>query len=254
MRAAEDDAAEVPGTQALMRGLDVLMAIGMAAEPPRFGDIARVVQLPKGTLHRLLAALQRRRLVRLDERTRQYRVGARAFDLARRTLDQSDVTKAAKPEPMRIARLLGSVACLHVRDGDDVFVIDFEDPNSASSPMVRIWPRRALGSCAAGLTMLSAMGPEQRAEHFQDSASMQAREVSLDLSRALGYAILADGEDGAHSVAAAILNAEGYPVAALSCPSRASTPAPSTCTRPAGHWPKRRAAPPAMSACPAASP
>ncbi|HTN64049.1 MAG TPA: SMP-30/gluconolactonase/LRE family protein [Devosia sp.] len=209
---------EVPGTQALMRGLDVLMAIGMALEPPRFADIQRAVQLPKGTLHRLLTALQRQRLVRFDERTRQYNVGSRVFDLARRTLDQSDIIRAAKPELTRIARLLGRAACLYVRDGRDVFVIDFEDPDVSSSPMVRIWPRQAVDSCAAGLAMLAALTPEQRGDIVKDRTDIVQFEVSIDLSRALGYAVLSDRDGGSTSVAAAIVNPDGYPVAVISCP------------------------------------
>lgn len=208
---------EVPGTQALMRGLDVLMAIGMAPEPLRFADIQRVVQLPKGTLHRLLTALQRQRLIRLDERTRQYHVGSRVFDLARRTLDQSDIIRAAKPELARIARLLGRAACLYVRDGSDVFVIDFEDPDAASSPTIRIWPRQAVDGSAAGIAILAALTPGQRAD-FKGLVETASSEVATDLARALGYALVRERDGNSTSVAAAILNQDGYPVAAISCP------------------------------------
>ncbi|GLQ55859.1 IclR family transcriptional regulator [Devosia nitrariae] len=201
-----------------MRGLDVLMAIGMAPEPLRFADIQRVVQLPKGTLHRLLAALQRQRLLRFDDRTRQYHVGSRVFDLARRTLDQSGIIRAAKPELTRIARLLGRPACLYVRDGRDVFVLDFEDPDAANSPMVRIWPRQAVDSCAAGLAMLAALGPDQRANLIRDHSEASQIEVGIDLSRALGYALHTERDGGTTSVAAAVVNPDGYPVAAISCP------------------------------------
>lgn len=212
---------EVPGTQALMRGLDVLMAIGMAPEPPRFGDIHRAVNLPKGTLHRLLAALQRQRLVRLDARTRQYHVGSRVFDLARRTLDQSDIIRAAKPELSRISRLLGRAACLYVRDGGDVFVIDFEDPGAANSHTVRIWPRLSARQCAAGVAMIAAMPVHDRTEMLAgDHPSTE--DLGIDLTRALGYALVGEREGGPTSVAAAVLDADGYPIAAISCPFEAT--------------------------------
>lgn len=209
---------EVPGTQALMRGLDVLMAIGMAPEPPRFGDLQRSVQIPKGTLHRLLAALQRQRLVRFDERTRQYHVGSKIFDLARRTLDQSDIIRAAKPELNRISRLLGRAVCLYVRDGNEVFVIDFEDPDAASSRMVRVWPRQSVDACAAGIAMLAALPPAMRDDLLAGRAMSASLDIGIDLCRALGYALHSEHEGGPSSVAAAILNSDGYPVAAISCP------------------------------------
>ena len=213
---------EVPGTQALMRGLDVLMAIGMAPEPPRFGDIHRAVSLPKGTLHRLLAALQQQRLVRLDLRTRQYHVGSRVFDLARRTLDQSELIRAAKPELSRVSRLLSCATCLYVRDGSDVFVIDFEDPGVASSHTVRIWPRQSAGECAAGVAMIAAMPPDERAGFLASSDHLAEKDLGIDLTLALGYALFSEPDGGATAVAAAILDADGYPIAAISCPFDAS--------------------------------
>ena len=68
----------MPGAQALVRGLDVLLAIGGASEPPRFRDLQEAVGIPKGSLHRLLSALQSRRLVRYEERTRRYSLAPRS--------------------------------------------------------------------------------------------------------------------------------------------------------------------------------
>ena len=47
-----------------MLGIDVLMAVSMASHPPRFGEVQAQVNIPQGTLHRLLAALISRRLLR----------------------------------------------------------------------------------------------------------------------------------------------------------------------------------------------
>jgi sugar lactone lactonase YvrE len=68
--------------------------------------------------------------------------------------------------------------------------------------------------------MLSALSPGQRAELLSERPEAAAIEVGIDLSRALGYALFND-RDGGASVAAAVLNSEGYPVAAISCPFEA---------------------------------
>lgn len=214
----ETSAPEVPGAQALMRGLDVLMAIGLAMEPPRFRDLFAAVQIPKGTLHRLLAALQRRGLVRYDERTRQYHVGSRVFDLARRTLDQSSIIRAAKPELTRIARQLNRTICLHILDGTDVFVIDFEDPDTAQAQMVRIWPRQPAGESAAGLSMVAAIPPDQRATFLASDAFQDIRELDIGLAQALGYTIIYGRDGNKPEIAAAIVDGDGYPVGAICCP------------------------------------
>ena len=79
---------DVPGAQALLRGLDVLLAIGTAPRPPRFRDLEKAVSIPRASLHRLLAALSSRRLIRYDERSKTYQVGMRVLELSRRSLDE----------------------------------------------------------------------------------------------------------------------------------------------------------------------
>src|SRR5438046_2217598 len=114
---------DVPGAQALLRGLDILITIGIAAGPLRFGDIEKIVGLPRASLHRLLAALTSRDLVRYDSRKRTYEVGARVLELSRRTLDRSLIIRAAKPEMARLARRLQRTICVMVLEHHDVFVL-----------------------------------------------------------------------------------------------------------------------------------
>ena len=134
-------AQDVPGAQALLRGIDLLLAIGTAPAPPRFRDLERTVNIPRASLHRILAALTSRNLVRYDERSKTYEVGMRILDLSRRTLDKSGIIRAAKPEVARLARRLQRTVCLAVLDGADVFVLDFEDFDSGLGRLVRSWPR-----------------------------------------------------------------------------------------------------------------
>src|SRR5450756_603022 len=94
--ATEPDA-DVPGAQALLRGLDLLQAIGTAVSPPRFKDLEKSVGIPRASLHRLLAALASRRVVRYDDRTRTYHVGMRVLELSRRTLDQLSLIHISEP-------------------------------------------------------------------------------------------------------------------------------------------------------------
>jgi sugar lactone lactonase YvrE/DNA-binding IclR family transcriptional regulator len=204
--------ANIPGAQALLRGLDVLMTIGMSSRPMRFREIQDEVGLPKGTLHRLLSALQQRRIVRYDDRTRRYHVGSRVFDLARRTIDQSSLIRATKPEIVRLARTLSRPICLYVPDGAELFVLDFEDPDAAQSRMVRVWPRANMASSAAGRSMLAAMPPEDRPQYIGNS------ELDLGMTQALGYSITADQNvDKRFAIATAVLDEAGYPVAAICC-------------------------------------
>jgi sugar lactone lactonase YvrE/DNA-binding IclR family transcriptional regulator len=216
--------ADVPGAQALLRGLDLLQAIGTAVSPPRFKDLEKSVGIPRASLHRLLAALASRRLVRYDDRTRTYHVGMRVLELSRRSLDQSSIIRAAKPELSRIARRLQRTICVMVLDDEDVFVLDFEDADPSYGRLVRFWPRARAVETAAGRALLAAL-PKERSEAFLAGlseppapAAMERLSADLAVAKALGYAVMArEPVTGRAGAASAILDETGYPIGALAC-------------------------------------
>jgi len=215
------NAHEVPGAQALLRGIDLLLAIGTASTPPRFRDLERAVNIPRASLHRMLAALASRNLIRYDERARTYEVGMRILDLSRRTLDKSGIMRAAKPEVSRLARRLQRTICLLVLDGNDVFVLDFEDFDSALSRLVRHWPRARAVDTAAGRALLAAMPRDKsegllRGTEVADQTDLQNFLAGLSITKALGYAAMArEPGRGQASVAAPVFDETGYPLAAI---------------------------------------
>ncbi|QFT67902.1 L-arabinolactonase [Labrenzia sp. THAF35] len=202
---SEKASPEVPGAQALVRGLDVLMTIGAAPAPMRFAELQKALDIPKGSLHRLLAALQSRELVRFEEHGKRYSLGSKVFDLARRTIDQSSVIRAAKPEIARLSRMLNRPCCLYVQDGDFVFVLYFEDPDAGNARVVRVWPRIPAATSAPGLAIAA------RLPHQEGSGKANP---ALGQSKALGYAL---AKDDTQSVASAMVDSSGYPVAAICC-------------------------------------
>ncbi len=221
--ADEAEVQDVPGAQALLRGIDLLLAIGTAPSPPRFRDLEKAVKIPRASLHRILAALASRNLVRYDERTKTYEVGMRILDLSRSTLDKSSIIRAAKPEVARLARRLQRTICLMVLDGDDVFVLDFEDFDTSFGRLVRAWPRAKALHTAAGHALLAAM-PRDKSEallHHGADIDLAERDrflAGLSITKALGYAAMArEPQSGRASVAAPIFDETGYPIAAIGC-------------------------------------
>lgn len=214
---ADDPAQDIPGSRTLLRGLDLLFAIGNAPQPLRFSEMQEQLGIPKGTLHRLLAALQSRDLLRYDPKDRSYGLGSKVLELARRTLDQSTEIRAAKPELSRLSRQVGRASCLYVPDGDEVFVLDFEDPDAAHARVVRVWPRLSAETSAPGIALAS------RRQAVEKTSSEIPPVVSQ--ARALGYAITG-GEMPA--VAAPVLDSTGRAVAALCCHFDQSAMAPDT--------------------------
>ncbi len=213
---------DIPGAQALLKGLDILLAIGSAPGPMRFRDIEERVSMPRASLHRLLAALASRSLIRYDQRKRQYEVGMRVLELSRRTLDRSEIIRAAKPEMARLARTLQRTICLMVLDRHDVFVLDFEDVDPSYGRLVRLWPRQHLLESAGGRALLAAM-PRDRTlallrELAEGAEPSQKLLAEIDIGKSLGYAVSTREEvTGKAAAAASILDENGFPIAVLSC-------------------------------------
>ena len=206
---SQANGSEVRGAQTLFRGLDVLYAVALEMEKPKFGELYKNLGIPKASLHRLLAALQSRHLVRYDPQVRRYSIGSRVLDLARGALDCSDLIKATKPELSRLTRRLRVPACLYVRDNDAVFVLDFEDPDASQNRVIRVWPRLSLHECAPGHAILAALPHSGR--------SGEGDHPDIALAQALGYTIHVEETTGATQVAAAILDMTGHPSGALCC-------------------------------------
>ncbi len=219
---SSSEAGDVPGAQALVRGLDVLLAVGSATQPVRFRDLELAVAIPRASLHRLLSALASRRLISYDDRTRTYQVGTGILELSRRTLDQSTIVRAAKPELARLARRLQRTVCMTVLDGHEIFVLDFDDMDASCGRLVRSWPRAPALDTAAGRALLSAM-PKERSEALiadmgRDPGTLGKLGAELGIAKALGYAVLArEPASGRAGVAAAVLDETGHPSGAISC-------------------------------------
>lgn len=204
-----DDDVEIPGTRTLVRGLEVLVFVSEAREPPKFNDIHAHVKMTKASLHRLLAALHAQRFIRYDPQVKRYAIGSRVFDVTRRSHDVSNLMKSAKPELARLSRDLNLVVCLYVRDADQVFVLDFEDVDASRVRINRTWPILPLFESAPGQAILSAIQRPAKTitDRFQD----------LTLTKALGYSVVSDVGSGRTYVAAPIRNADGHPEGALCC-------------------------------------
>jgi len=223
---ATGDDDTVSGAQALGRGVSVLLAIGEAERPPRFTDLLAVTGMPKGTLHRLLGALIEHRLVRRDRRDRTYRLGMRLFELGSRVWDDFDLLSAATPELERLCQAHGETTRLSVLDGTDVVIMDQRLPREPVALRFGVGSRVPAHLGAAGRAIVAALpAPEQDqlfARLHRRYPAGEARLVErrlktgMSVTRALGYAFGEEGDEpDLRSVAAPILDDDGYPIGAI---------------------------------------
>jgi sugar lactone lactonase YvrE/DNA-binding IclR family transcriptional regulator len=221
----DESAREIPGAQALRRGLSLL---DLVADAPglRFSEIAERSGLTKATAHRMLATLAEAGLLRVDERDQSYHLGFKLFEMAHRVWDQFDLRSAAEPELQRLRDLAGETVRLAILDDDEVLYVDQREALHAVRLGSGVGARASAHASGAGKAMLAHLDPllrEQllnrlRLQRFTPNTITDrgALMQHLDLTKARGYAV--SGEEqvvGVSSVAAAILDHRASAIGAV---------------------------------------
>lgn len=224
----EEDAAAVPGTQALTRGIALLNLVADAPAPLRFTEIAERAGLARPTAHRILSALTEARLLRHDPSSQTFALGPRLLEMAHRVWEGFDLRATAAPELERLARIAGETARLALLDGDGVLYVDQRDAEQEAVRLVnRVGARAQPHASACGKAMLAQLPAAERAallarlsplaapgpRAITDAAALE-RECALSAAR--GYALsLEEAAAGVNAVAAAVLDARSRPLGAI---------------------------------------
>jgi IclR family transcriptional regulator, acetate operon repressor len=194
-------ATEATGTQAIERAAQLLVRVVESADPPSIGELSSDSGLPKSTTSRLVSALERQGLVqRLGERGR-LRPGPVLLRYASRDASQT-LPELAAPSLRRLADKSGETINLAVPGADGVEHLAQED--TAHFVGVTDWVGRRVPFelAANGKCFLT----------FGGAGHAQSAEI-----RANGYATSIDElEVGLTAMAAPVLGANGFAIAALS--------------------------------------
>ncbi|HEV2604378.1 MAG TPA: SMP-30/gluconolactonase/LRE family protein [Microvirga sp.] len=223
---AQDAGREIPGAQALRRGLGLLDIVADSSQPLRFVDIADRSGLAKGTAHRMLATLVEAGLLRVDERDQTYRLGFRLFEMAHRVWGQFDLRSAAEPELERLRDLTGEAVRLAVLDGYEVLYVDQREAAQLIRLSNGVGARAAAHASGAGKAILAHLDPPIRQQalaslqlkRFTPNTIVDRAELAqqLDLTKARGYAIsLEEQHVGIASVAAPVLDHRAHAIGAI---------------------------------------
>jgi DNA-binding IclR family transcriptional regulator len=152
------DDVSVPAAS-IEKALDVLRhlhAHGRACGP---SEIGRALELPRSTVHRLLAALGRRGFVEQDARG-LYQPGITLVALGLGVLDREPVVAAARPVLEREAELLGETMFLAAARGGRIVVLDKVEGPGFLRAAPRIGAEIPAHATAIGKLYL-AFAPEQ---------------------------------------------------------------------------------------------
>jgi DNA-binding IclR family transcriptional regulator len=226
--AANDEAYLSPPVQ---RAASLLRHIANGDRVTNMSGTARALGINRTTLLRLLRTLEAERLIESDPDRGGWKIGLGLIGLAAQAFFSQDLVQVAVPVADRLVEKLGLSAHLAVLDGREVIFVVRRTPNVMLVSNVRVGARLPAHASNLGRIILAHLAPTQvealyrgqkmTAVSTQTPITLEQLRRRLDEDRACGLA-WSDGfvEPDLSSVAAAVLDASGRPVAALNVSGR----------------------------------
>ena len=187
---------------------------------------ARELGINRTTLLRLLHTLESERFIEPRSEGQGWRIGVGLIGLTAQAFFSEDLVQTSVPVLTKLAETLSLSAHLGVLDGLEIVYLVRRVPNHTFASNIRIGSRLPAHAANMGRIILANMPPE-RVDRLYAGAVLKAvtphtavtpsqMHAQLDADRACGLA-WSDGnyEAGISSVAAAIFDATGTPIAAL---------------------------------------
>ena len=143
------------------RVIQILEAVALSRGGLRHAEIARALQIPKGSLSRLLADLVAQEYLALKGDGKQYVLGPQVLALARQYIAGLDLVQVGRPIVNELVARTGESAEIAVRRGDEVIIVYREVPSRSLSSCMQIGDRAPLYATAAGKAILAHLAPEE---------------------------------------------------------------------------------------------
>lgn len=222
--------AKPPGNlvQTIDRVNKLLEILSDASQGLSLGELAKLVNLPKGTTHRLISSLAYFDYVQQDPMDRKYKLGFKLAMLGNQMLNQIDLRKEVRPYLLELAQKSNEIAHLVVLDNSEALYIDKIQLSREGLHMSSKLGYRAPLHCTAVGKVLIASLSETQINRIVEQNGLFARtehtitetkqfKSHLNGVRKAGYAI--DNEEhseGVRCVAAPIKNMDNEVIAAIS--------------------------------------
>ena len=184
MSATEPPAASRP-VASVARAVALLDALAANPEGLGVNELARRIGVNASTASRLLATLERGRLV---ERAPggPFRLGLGLVALADGVLARLDVRDLARPRLRQLVARTGETATLSIPGGAAAVTIDFVPAESSVVSLARLGRPSAAHATATGKVMLAFVGtgvPQPPLERFTERTIVDPAALALELER-----------------------------------------------------------------------
>jgi IclR family transcriptional regulator, acetate operon repressor len=213
--------------QSLTRAVALLDTLAEAADGMSLSDVAQIVGLAPSTAHRLLTTLEACRYVRFVASEGLWQVGVQSFVVGQAFRRSRNVVTLARPYMRHVMEESGETVNLYIEEGGEAVCMAQVECRQLMRAIARPGGRVKLHCSGAGKAMLAHLPASEVGQVLQAHGLPRATERTLDTPKKLkadlervrerGFAI--DDEEhalGLRCVAAAILDEEGRPLAALS--------------------------------------
>lgn len=224
-RSSGSDQAEIRDVKSAVRTLDLLEELARSPAPRSLGDLARVLRIPKSSLHGLLRTLERRGWVECDDTGLRFRLGVHAVNLASSYSVHDREMRIMRAAMDRIWQETGeTVQLARLVDGDIVYLaqVPARHPVRLVSAVGERLPAHAT---ALGKALLSARSESDLEELLHPPlvrltektlVEMEPLQAALRVAREAGLAW--DEEEASQGLicAATVVPADGLPTHAIS--------------------------------------
>jgi DNA-binding IclR family transcriptional regulator len=208
-------------TGAVAKSFQVLEALSTRG-PVRLSTLASELGLGKSTVHRILAELVELGYADQEGDSGRYRPTLRTWELGTAVVADLPVKQASAGALQELHHLTGETVSLVVRSGDDALYLDKLVSPRPMRFTTRVGSRVPLPLPAGGKALLAFAddGPEvveRAAQRPELRGVLDVDKVVKELTaaRRRGYAVATSAQRGVTSVAAAVLDRDDRPAAAL---------------------------------------
>ncbi|GAF63896.1 putative transcriptional regulator [Bacillus sp. TS-2] len=143
--------------QSVERALQLIEIVAKNHNGLSIKEISDHLDLPKSTVHRLLATLLQKKYIRQDARTKDYFAGYQILSLAGELSRSMDVRQVARPFIEKLSAVTNEVIHLCIRDHHEVVYIDKVESNQTITMHSRIGMRSMLHCTGVGKILLTTV-------------------------------------------------------------------------------------------------
>jgi len=212
-----------PGTD---RTLDILEVLSRHPDGLTLSELVRSTALPQNSVFRISNALHARGYLHRRESDKRFVLSNKLFDLARPTVNEKSLVVCSYEALHELRDATEETVQILIRSGKKGVVLEQLGGRHPVKVMGEVGMQVPLYSCAPGKAILAWL-PDSEFQSWLGSVTLkpftettratpESLREELASIRSLGYSVdLAEGLDGIHCVAAPILNAHEYPIAAI---------------------------------------